>query len=277
MNCQECRKHLNPYLDNELDVSQNLAILEHRNACEACEGIFSREERSWEVLRNRLRGEQVPERLRAAVYHGLGGEDRRRARRRVLGTGVAAASLLLVALFAVGVSDLRGLLGLGPHDHGGGVAFATGHFLHLAHLADERQLPILSEELLSSLEFEPLEGPQICALMGELFGSPGAVPREVREACHRAARPRRELEYDGHKVRNLIFDLGDAELGMYHMPRHVARTAGLHTLKEGEARPVRIESCRSCQVVAVTRGDTVFVLVARPRHLPKLLGLAKRL
>ncbi len=96
MKCHEVRRQLDLFMDNEMDVRENMKVLEHLNLCPACTELFEGE---------RLLREHLVERLAAKAPAGL--NDRIRARlgrprRRILRWMVAAsAAVVLVAASAI--------------------------------------------------------------------------------------------------------------------------------------------------------------------------------
>ena len=54
MKCYETKRQLNLFLDNELDVEQNMKVLEHLNICSACSSIFEGEKRLATVVKDSI-------------------------------------------------------------------------------------------------------------------------------------------------------------------------------------------------------------------------------
>lgn len=89
MKCPEARRFLDPFLDGELTVPENMKVLEHLNICRACSEIFKGEEALRAKLKAELGSEHAPEGLRVRLSRALA--NRGRAPRRRWGMMAAAA------------------------------------------------------------------------------------------------------------------------------------------------------------------------------------------
>lgn len=92
MKCHEARRRLDVFMDNELDVAENLRILEHLNLCPGCAETFEAE---------KLLREGIVEALRVPAPAGLREKIRARARWGWRRLAVAAAVLGIVGVASV--------------------------------------------------------------------------------------------------------------------------------------------------------------------------------
>ncbi|MEW6355729.1 MAG: zf-HC2 domain-containing protein [Planctomycetota bacterium] len=92
MDCEEARKYIHPFLDDELDVEANLDVLEHINFCTECSERFEEEKDLRELIRASLLRTPKPEGLADRICQTL---PRRETRRRPL-----AAMLVVGGIFA---------------------------------------------------------------------------------------------------------------------------------------------------------------------------------
>ena len=271
MNCQESRKHLHPYLDSELEVPTNLQILEHLNACAACKEIFEVEERSWNKVRSALLQESAPVAFRQAVPRLLQREDRREFWRRTTGylvpVGLAAAFLIYVMSDPAGSNEVTT-----PesdriiHDHGKALGFTVSHFLDLDRTArKDGESGLLSRRLLDDhAELKRIDVAEARQVFRELLGKDAKLPPALQKDGITAARAHNP-QVNGTPVRDLLLLEVDKkrQFGLYILNRDEVDLANLH-LMEGVTTGLRIERCRHCHVIAVTRDDKVFILVTRP-------------
>lgn len=100
MNCPTARRHLHPYLDDELELALSLQVLEHLNACEACERLFAGEEQVRGRYQQALAADRAPESLRAAVRRTTGPRPALQVRPRpnlvALAAGLVLATVLVI-------------------------------------------------------------------------------------------------------------------------------------------------------------------------------------
>ena len=94
MNCAEVRDRLQPFLDGELSVEQNVALLKHSELCPSCAGLLEREQ-SLAALVKSAASEPVPAGKRRALLDSpLRQVERERTRGRRWALGVLAALVL---------------------------------------------------------------------------------------------------------------------------------------------------------------------------------------
>lgn len=65
MKCHEVRRALDPFMDDELSVPENLAVLAHLNLCAGCASVFEGESALRQALCRQLGGEAAPPELAA--------------------------------------------------------------------------------------------------------------------------------------------------------------------------------------------------------------------
>lgn len=270
MNCHDCRKHLHPYLDSELEVQQNLDILQHLNACTECARIFEIEEASWERVRSTFADDGASESFRAEIPRLLATADQRDTWRRALGyivpLGVAAAFLIHLQVTS-GSGDQRsapGKPGWTPpvHAHGPGIEFAVSNFLSANKSAQERGTKLLSKKFLETHgSFNELDADEARSRYLALMGPGAAIPSALRgKRIHGAMA---DAEFAGTNVHSLLLSNHKEQVfGVYVLDREKAGIDDMHDLgSEGMREDYRLERCRSCNVITVTRGDKVFIFV----------------
>ena len=103
MKCHESKRRLDPFLDGELTVAENLQVLEHLQLCAACRDVFEAEKGVRTAVRGAQHGVHAPagtaDRAFAALDRGVpaaGAVEARMPRRRRLLFVVAAAAMFLV-------------------------------------------------------------------------------------------------------------------------------------------------------------------------------------
>ena len=279
MNCHDCRKHLHPYLDSELEVQQNLDVLQHLNACPECARIFELEEASWEHARAALDDDGAAPAFRESIPALLAGVDRRETWRRAIGYVVplGAAAALLVTLQLLGTFDEERLTDdtqTGPptisvghrhglmHDHGPGVELAVGDFL--GHLQDAKRAghKLLSKSFFDTHgQFSELNAESARAEFLKLMGHAASVPSALRGKGIHGAMADREI--DGTKLQSLLLaDHKEQVYGLYVLDRQTAGVHDMHDLgSEGMRDDFVLDRCRSCNVITVTNGEKVFIFV----------------
>ncbi|MFQ5894191.1 MAG: anti-sigma factor family protein [Nitrospinota bacterium] len=142
MDCDEARKFLGAYLDDELEVKDALDLRGHLGECEGCRSRYEADRALKETLRERLGGVRVPDLLRARILRELRREERRVLRPRLaLAWGAVAAALLLVVggglLYRKATAFPEGLIGAAVRNHG--VAFGGKRYEEM-RTADARAL-----------------------------------------------------------------------------------------------------------------------------------------
>ena len=97
MKCHEAKRRLDPFMDGELALPENLGVLEHLNLCAACAAVFEGEKRLRAELKAGLGAERAPAGLEARLRSALRGPAAAPLAfpRR---PGALAAAALLVAL-----------------------------------------------------------------------------------------------------------------------------------------------------------------------------------
>ncbi len=109
MKCQDARKHLYPFLDDELDVPTNLDVLAHLNVCLTCAVEFEAERGFGEsLLRSQAEvglSKSARARIRTSFLQQVGEQRRFPLRIRLQRTrGIAAALLVTITLVFVALS-----------------------------------------------------------------------------------------------------------------------------------------------------------------------------
>lgn len=77
INCRDCAKALNPYLDRELSDEDVVQVRTHLDACSGCEHQYQFEESLRRLVRVRCREQGAPESLRARITVSLALERKR--------------------------------------------------------------------------------------------------------------------------------------------------------------------------------------------------------
>jgi mycothiol system anti-sigma-R factor len=67
MNCRDCAKALNPYLDRELSDAEVLEVRSHLEACSPCLDQYQFEESLRRLVRVRCQEQGAPESLRTRI------------------------------------------------------------------------------------------------------------------------------------------------------------------------------------------------------------------
>ena len=269
MNCQDCRKHLHPYLDSELEVTQNLNILQHLNACTECARVFEVEEAAWEHARGVLSDDGASDSFRATVPNLLAAADRRDTWQRTLGYVVplAVAASFIIFMQVTSDSNTAGeRRGTTPvrhvHDHGAGVEFVVGHFLDLHGTSKEPASKILSKEFLQSHgNFTELDAEEARETYKQLMGPGAKIPSALRGKGIRGALA--DSRFAGTDMQSLLLSNHREQVfGVYVLNRNAAKLLDMHDLgSEGMREDYRLERCKSCNVITVTQGESVFVFV----------------
>jgi anti-sigma factor RsiW len=71
MNCQECQDLIDPYIDNELDVSAAILVKQHLRDCSLCQPLFESRKALRALLNNPQLQFEVPDSLRAKIQAAL--------------------------------------------------------------------------------------------------------------------------------------------------------------------------------------------------------------
>lgn len=107
MDCEEVRKYIYAFLDDELDVERNLDVLEHLNICTDCGERFEEEKNFGQLVRNSLLRSPVPETVKSRIHQTILATSSRPAKRIGL-----LRSLLLVGLVGLAAAALAWLFGV---------------------------------------------------------------------------------------------------------------------------------------------------------------------
>jgi anti-sigma factor RsiW len=99
--CEKYRRYFDAYLDNELLVETNQDVLRHLNSCTECTRILDGRTRMKQLVREAVTAEQAPPELVAAVRAGLQSERRSFFAHNTASWMMAAAAVLLLAIFSL--------------------------------------------------------------------------------------------------------------------------------------------------------------------------------
>jgi mycothiol system anti-sigma-R factor len=81
INCRDCVKALNPFIDRELSDEEVAQVRSHMEACGGCLHVYQFEESLRRLVRVRCREQAAPESLRARISVSLAVERIRLERR----------------------------------------------------------------------------------------------------------------------------------------------------------------------------------------------------
>src|SRR5688572_17206083 len=100
MNCSDARDRLNPYLDGELEMDENVRVVSHLERCAACSSAFEGERALFDEIRRQASGPGAPEGLRLRIAGEIG-KSRPAARPWPFARALvpAAAAAVLMAVF----------------------------------------------------------------------------------------------------------------------------------------------------------------------------------
>ncbi len=258
MNCRDFAAMVSGGQAEDPTAVQIEAIERHARDCEACHAFRTDFVKSQARLRDLLGNEALPVGFDRRISTVLDREDARLVRRRWIATAIPAALAASVALLLFRGQSLHD-----HDDHGPVIDFAVAQFLSLQQEAARKKVSILDPDLLrrEAEEVAVLDGEKLRSFYRELFGEDAKIPEKLRGRGVQGAV--RQVGFHGTPVSNLILDLQDQEVSVYRLRRDQALLRDLHLLDGVTADGLRIERCRSCHVIAVTRGDSVFVLVSR--------------
>jgi mycothiol system anti-sigma-R factor len=82
INCRDCVRALNPYLDRELSEEDIVQVREHLVACSGCLQMFQFEESLRRLVRVRCQEQAAPQSLRERITLSLQAERTRLDKRR---------------------------------------------------------------------------------------------------------------------------------------------------------------------------------------------------
>lgn len=97
--CQQIRQLLDAYLDGELTVESNHAVIHHTETCRACAGEMARRERTRSLLSERLRVAEDTSSIQERITQAIDRDQRFWA--RFAGYGAAAALVLAIVVMGV--------------------------------------------------------------------------------------------------------------------------------------------------------------------------------
>jgi Putative zinc-finger len=288
MNCQACRQHLEPYLDDELSVKDNVAVLDHVTACGACQDVFNGEKRIRDTLRTRLAQETCPVAVADRAFAAIRSDARGTGFRHwilwapPIAAAIAGAFLLPRFLadpprneFAVSApKERKGHAIERTHDHS-----AHGQFLEWSgRRYDEltEDLPvgaILTSDTL--LHLEPRSRSMACLeefqkVVKAKLGTTFKLPAAFLEGGHILGGE--VLSWDEGWVPQVILEYGDRELAVYEISQVQATHFGcqmqklmrtLHLVEADEVREVRIAACKGCDAVLVLHPNRAYILLSR--------------
>lgn len=67
MDCNDTRGRLNPYLDGELEMDENVQVVSHLESCAACSSVFEGERALFDEVRRQAAGAPAPAGLRERI------------------------------------------------------------------------------------------------------------------------------------------------------------------------------------------------------------------
>lgn len=294
MNCQACRQHLEPFLDDELFVKDNVAVLEHVTACPACQDVFNGERRIRESLKASLGGETCPEavaeRAFAAIRTEARGSERRPWRQWILWAPPIAAAIVGAFFLprfmaepprhenpAVTPQKVRiGFAVERTHDHvvhGEFLAWAGAHYDELTDELPPGQ--ILTSEVLRHFEprsravapFEEFE-----KVVRAKLGAKVSLPRSFVEGGRILGGE--VLEWDDGWVPQILLEYGDREIVVYEISKCYAPHFGcqmqrlftsFHLVESDQSKQASIAVCEGCGAVLVlyTVQKRAYLLLSR--------------
>jgi len=82
INCRDCARALNPYLDRELSDEDVVQLRDHLEACDGCQHLFQFEESLRRLVRVRCQEQSAPQSLRETITIRLAMERTRIQRLR---------------------------------------------------------------------------------------------------------------------------------------------------------------------------------------------------
>ena len=77
INCRDCARALNPFIDRELSDDDVVQVRSHLEACAGCMHMFQFEESLRRLVRVRCQEQGAPESLRARISISLAVEQKR--------------------------------------------------------------------------------------------------------------------------------------------------------------------------------------------------------
>jgi hypothetical protein len=292
MNCLTCRQQLQPFLDDELSVRDNVAVLEHVTACAACQEVFHVERRIWETVRGNLLRETCPEeageRLMAAVRTEARGSWKRRWPWLAVPLATAAAIVLGFRLFPDAPPRVTPPAGPEGGRVPARITFAAerkhDHSMHGELLAwagaryDELVKALPNGEVLTAGNLASVKAPgrsmapikEFEQTVKDELGSDFKLPPGFVEGGRIVGGEL--LSWHEGWVPQVIVEYGDRELALYEISGCQAKKLGcavtklmpsLHPVESDQGRQVSISACRGCDAILVLRNNRAYILVSR--------------
>jgi hypothetical protein len=290
MNCQSCRQDLEPFLDDELSVKDNVAVLEHVAACAACQEVFNSHKRMWDAVRARLVAETCPPeaaaRHLAAVRTAASSAWRGGWRFWAVPIAATALALLLIRAFQPHVpppvTPAAALVAVAPrltfaaertHDHSVHGELLEWAGLHYDELVSKLPGTVLTAAALQKTEpdsrsvasFEEFKK-VVKAELGRDFKLPPAFLEGGRVVGGEL------LTWHEGRVQQVIVEFGDRDLVLYEISGCQAMKLGtelakmmasLTPIESDPGRQVSIFACKGCDCVVVLRNNRTYLLISR--------------
>jgi hypothetical protein len=250
-------------LDNELEVPENLAILEHLNHSSSCAAIYSTEEMAWDRVAILLAEPSAPLALKSRIPAIITKVDRanqfRRFQRWIIPAAAAAGLLAIVALnfpTHATTNDQPSTNWPTPHAHGVMMSRVIDHWTSATGKKGSLDMAYLEKHA----HYRPVCNDSLPGVLREIFGDCSCkILQQLSKSGMRMADG--SMILDGKSIRNCMISTPKVEIGVYILDRKAAELADLHLVDDDISRGVRIERCRSCSVIAISKGDKVVLLV----------------
>jgi hypothetical protein len=285
MNCQACRQHLEPFLDDELSVKDNVAVLEHVTACTPCQHVFNAEKRIREALQASLGGETCPEavadRAFAAIRADARGAQKPPWKQWILWAPPIAAAItgaFFLPRFLAEAPSERPALSQKlrkqfakerTHDHSAHGEFLAWAGLHYDELTDDLAPgQILNSESLQLVqprsravasleEFERV----VRAKVGVKLSLPPSFVEGGRILGGEL------LAWDEGWVPQFVVEYGDRELVVYELSNCLSPHLGCQMMKLfATFHPVESEPGKEARIAVCDGCDAVLVLYKTPSY-----------
>lgn len=249
MNCQEARKFLSAFVDDELDVRTNVEVLEHIEMCPSCAARVERLRDLNAAVASSIASVRTPAGLRDRSFRAMvrgegfahrwvGAHVRVLARRGWFRIGVAAASILLV-FGVIYVSLVRSPAQFNSRAVLSHIAVMQDRLTHFYNTQDPERARRLALFKMGSMPDVPLLGREQFELMG-------AGPQEM----------------GFRNVGHFAFRYGSVTVSMFVLEGlDLAEVSG--QVRETLFGETRLEKRGDYGVVAWRRGGFTYILVAR--------------
>jgi hypothetical protein len=289
MNCQACRQQLEPFLDDELSVNENVSVLEHVTKCTACEDVFETEKRIRKSLREKLTRDVCPPEVAARAFDAIRAEAPGRKVWRWAAWAIPAAAAVIAAFLypvitaeredpkvgkAPTTVDRKGFSTERTHDH-----LMHGGLMHWAgERYDELVVDLAPDQVLNEAVLRRVEprGRSIATLeefekvvkskLGRSFNLPPGFVEGGRVVGGEL------LEWHEGLIQQVILEYGDREVSLYEISCCNAKKLGaeiaklmasLRTVESDPGRQVTIAACQGCDAVLVLRNNRTYLLISR--------------